>query len=80
MREGGSAKGFDANGQVKPDAVLKMSEALFNDISEGRANPVFCTMTGRLRFEGKLSVIKRFDEIVIKKYCSDATEGVICRD
>ena len=71
LRPNGCAKGYDPTGQVKPDAILKMSEALFNDISEGKASPIVATFTGRLKFEGKLSVIKRFDEIVINKYCDD---------
>ena len=35
LRPGGSAKGYEANGQVKPDAVLNMTEQLFNELSEG---------------------------------------------
>ena len=73
-RAGGSAKGFDPNGDVKPDAIIKMSEKLFNDISEGRASPIMATITGKMQFEGKLNVLRRFDSIVVKKYCCDPTD------
>ena len=51
-----------------------MSEKLFNDISEGRASPIMACLTGKMQFKGKLNVLSKFDNVVVKKYCCDPTD------
>ena len=50
---------------------MKMSEATFDSISEGKLSGFVATMTGRIGINGSLFTITKFDDRVIKRFVAD---------